>query len=107
MLSTTYPRRPRRKGDLWIMQVPVISTSHFPADDCDLLFDAQATCLVGFNDEIPTAILHLEDFEQNLPLDRLAESSRQVLRHFHDLGYAYLRLDRDGDVVPGLPTFDW
>lgn len=36
-----------------------------------------------------------------------SDTFRHVVQSFRNLGYNYLRLDSDGDEVPGLPTFEW
>ena len=57
--------------------------------------------------DIPTVLLHIEDPEENLPWDKLAATSQALIKGLRELGYHYLRLDRDGDVITGMPTFDW
>jgi hypothetical protein len=99
------------------MQVPVISTGHFPKADCDLLY--RHACLTDWRD--PRQVVNPPDAGYTavlrLPLPDLAAefscwqeltpASRRLLTAFAQLHYAYLRLDPDGEEIDGLRTFHW
>ena len=100
MPNTPYPPAICPQHDRWIMQVPVISTSHFTQAQCDELYRG-----AFLKDSEFTSLLCLEDYESEYD-DQPAEVLA-VFCFFHRLGYRYLRLDPDGEVVPELPTYDW
>jgi hypothetical protein len=85
------------------MQVPVITTSHFSQADCDLLYDRES-CFMCDNDG-SSVILLIEEPDNNP--EELSAAGAVVLTHFRDLGYVYLRIDCSGEVVEGLPVYDW
>ena len=99
-MSSSYPPFIVPKHDRWIMQVPVISTSHFTRAQCDELYRS-----AFLKDSEFSCILCLEDYTTEFD-DQPAEVLA-VFKFFHELGYRHLRLDPDGDVVPELPTHDW
>lgn len=86
----------------WVMQVPVISTSHFSQDDCDLLMEQEFCFMYDYDGR--TAILIIE--EPDNPEELSAEAA-SLIERFRSLGYKYLRLDPNGDVLEGLPTYEW
>lgn len=93
-----------------IMQVPHLSTAHITAEDgaqlrLNLSRDSLAIIENGFGH-----ILHFEpetieeDFSNATGFSR---KFRDVLHYLGTAGFEYVRLDPDGDTLPGLPTFDW
>ena len=100
------PARCPKPASAWIMQVPVISTGHFPKEDCDLLF-ADEPMMHSTSFDPPSVLLAIEDPEDNLPWDKLSITTRGLIKSFHELGYRYLRLDRDGDTISDRTTFNW
>jgi len=88
-----------------IMQVPVISTFHITKED------GQRLALDDWRDSLAAChgdghILHfeadsLDDFSE------FSEPFQDMISEFADLGYTYLRLDIDGEILPDLPTFEW
>src|ERR1035441_664449 len=104
-------------GSPWIMQVPVISTGHFPKPDCDLLFCH--AYLTDWPDPRQDVIKQDAGYTAvlRLPLPNLAAefscwreltpATRRLLTAFARLHYAYLRLDPDGEEIDGLRTFHW
>ena len=82
------------------MQVPVISTSHLPQDQCNTLYEGALMRDVGGQ----TCLFNISEPEtfESYP----AETVR-LINYFSERGYHYLRLDPDGDIVEGLPLFEW
>lgn len=92
----------------WVMQAPVISTGHLAKpvmDTLDAVLPGEdfhgALCMPGTYG----AMLHCADFE-NLDPDA-PECLRSVLGWGAREGFEWLRLDRDGDVIAGLPEYPW
>lgn len=113
MPSITYPKAPRASQDHWCMVVPVISTGHITAEDAQQLDHDAAS---GHPSPVMGALcnecgwlLSIDDDLVEIP-DQWPGYSPQfhhVIKTFHTLGYQYLRLDSEGDTVPGLPEFEW
>ena len=85
------------------MHIPVVSTAHITKGDCDLLENSPADLQVFCNYEEGFIISILED-------ERLTEFSyafRSLMDQFRNLGYKWLRLDRDGDILNGLSEHSW
>ena len=95
--------------------VPVISTSHITAEDGALLSKGNAGChycghpaACGVLAVLSDGAGHLvstdpelwEGCGTNKALDDL-------LSQFRALGYPWIILDGEGDIIDGLPTFDW
>lgn len=94
----------------WEMTVPVLSTSHVPGSDAldDLVFDHEFTDSVldygaGWFVFLP-ATRRSKDTD-----DRVPGWLHPVLQWFdnHYPDEFWIRFDRDGCVVDGLPTYDW
>lgn len=108
-----YPRNSivKRRGEPWIMQVPVISTAHITRSDSDVITLTPAL-VDGHMCEIPACadIILIKDDggdQQNLWSRHMSCEFCKLMNTFRQLGYCYVRLDRDGDQIEGLPTFDW
>lgn len=98
-----------RVGQPFRMEVPVLCTSHFPKDDCDLLCEWDGPfCFLQSDDGNDTVII-IEDLGATRDYDRLSQAAKDVLDRFARLGYRYLRLSGGGvgDVLEGLPTYEW
>lgn len=88
--------------------VPVLSTLHISRrDDLDLSADNRedATALPSGG---PGYLIRLPSPADPWPDDAWPDfDGVQLLRHCHRLGYRWIMLDPDGDVIDGIPTFDW
>lgn len=83
----------------WTMTIPVISTGHVPGTFVHDL--KQAGYTVAYYPE--GAFICVGEDIEGVP-----EAYRQVLEWHKENGKDdWLRLDRDGDVIEGLPVFDW
>lgn len=104
ILAAHYGKRKRSKDGPWVMEVPVLSTTHLTEDDNQRLADGEPAPL--FNADAGYILVIEED-----PAVELAEFSsafRALVTALRDhLGYAYVRFDMDGEIIAGLPTFDW
>ena len=97
----------QERGGPWVMKVPVVSTSMFPSEDVDVL-ELQAFWRNDGSGPKPNSfILIVEDFPESWPIDDLAPSTVNLIRDISNLGYPYLRIDPDGEIVQGYKTFDW
>jgi hypothetical protein len=73
----------------WIMHVPVVSTRHIPPSEAE-------------------ALLRLQPLECRSPDDPpLLAHLLGVLLAIKARGYAYARLDADGETFSDLPLFEW
>ena len=102
-----YPKASPRLngGSHFIMQVPVVSTCHIHArDDAALaaLCDESASVC-----ELWDGTGYLLCIEEGDRYDELTREANDLIAQFATLGYSYLRLDPDGDVLPDVPKFDW
>jgi hypothetical protein len=91
-----YPNA-RHSGAPWVMEAPVISTTHVTEEDVDRLKEDRAVFLRDGND---TFVILIEDgpgewFDYS-------ESFQTAVEFFHNRGYSYLRFDETGDVIPQL-----
>lgn len=91
----------RSAGAPFVMEVPVINTAHFTREECDALYQE---AYWKTHDDF-SVILVIEDHESDYA--HMKPETVAVIQHFARLSYPYLRLDPDGDLVEGLPTFDW
>lgn len=94
-----------------IQQVLVMSTSHITKDNSEWLHtmasgnETRSSLLIaeydyGFFIGVP------EDKEYRDDRD-IPYVVRQLMHYAYGVGVTLLRLDTDGPVVTGLPTFDW
>lgn len=93
------------KDQLWTMEVPVITTGHFPQVDADRLY-LGAMFISQEPEDKRSAILAKVDFEEQPILEDLSESTRAILGFIFSHA-DYVRLDPDGDTLDNFPTFQW
>jgi hypothetical protein len=104
------PAKPIIPGLEHIMQVPHLSTVHITAEDgkqlaLNLSSDSLAVIERGFGH-----ILHFEseDLDDDYSDEAgFSQSFRDMLHYLARDGFKYVRLDPDGDILPGLPVFTW
>ena len=85
--------------DAWVMIVPVLSTSHMPAFDA---WEDSAPFEVCMNEY--TGFICIEE-EKDLP-DWLIPIAQWV-NTTYVARCAWVRFDPDGDIIDGLPTYNW
>lgn len=100
------------KSDMpWIMHVPVLSTAHVTQETCNVWLPRAAE--LEFNDMLNTEegwFLYLGTADNHPEwLDTAPADLRNVADWFHTAGFKnWIRLDGAlGDVMTGLPTYDW
>lgn len=106
--TTTAREVPPLPKHAWIMRAPVISTAHIKKES----FDSLSSNPLGFDQESGLFVLpapdglmvYASDIEEinDLP-DELQACLTWSITH----GFEWLRFDRDGDRIDGLPVFDW
>lgn len=90
--------------------VPVISTSHVSASDGETILSEQA---LGFLATVSDGAGHLLSTDPAKWKDIHHEgvvwsiNIQFLMRDFHALGYPWIILDRDGEVLSDMPTFEW
>ena len=98
-----YPHAPAQKPDApWIMAVAVLSTIHMAQEDFATLLCSNE-CLGGLMDD-SALLLSLDDHDEIAEID---PGTRAAIDFIASKGYAYLRFDPNGEVIEGLPVFDW
>lgn len=86
-----------------IMIAPVISTEHIQREDDLLLYNADYPMMARLE---PGYLLRVsEDFA--VDFEGYSDAFLHLLETFQHLGFEYLRLDPDGDVLDDLPRFKW
>lgn len=108
-LLSQYPNQSSRSTKTpWIMTVPVVSTIHITGSDRQQLADYWdrsdgdvLACIEGGTGHILTL-----DDNQGDDWSAYSADFRALLSAFAAKGYSYLRLDADGDVIDGWPTFE-
>lgn len=105
------PKDPQRQ--LWLKHVPVISTAHITKEDGAVLERSRGGCHVCGH-PLACGVLDVcsEGAQYLITTDAAvweadAGAFKDLLSHFAALGYRWIILDRDGDKIPGLTTFDW
>ena len=90
----------------WIMQVPVLSTEHIKPNTSEFLM----SCRHG---DAPWGqeVLKLDGgwlfFVGAGEVDIYPEDLKEVFLWAVTHNYEWIRLDESGDIVEGLPTYDW
>lgn len=84
----------------WTMHIPVISTAHMPHSQA--AFEIQDTTVAAY----PEGAFVRVSFEEAFTNDEWLRPVRDWLSKT-SLSDCWVRFDRDGDIVPGLPMFDW
>lgn len=93
---------------MWTIQVPVISSAHITQETAELLTRNPDTLPV----EVAPyrygwfVFIFIPEIDVSLPAD-LAEVFGWFREQPQFEGANWLRIDADGDVVDGLPTYDW
>ncbi len=87
--------------------VPVLSTLHISRRDCLELYNGNRDDCTALPSG-PGYLVRLPTPADPWPDDAWPDfDGVAVLRHCHRLGYRWIMLDPDGDVIDGIPTFDW
>jgi len=97
------------QGRHFLMQVPVISTTHLSQTDCDAL-EKDALFVSQPSDQFNFGFIIVMDADEPVAeqFKGFSPATIVLLKALKDLGYYYVRFDGDcGDVIPGLPTFNW
>jgi len=97
----------------WIMHVPVVSTRHMPPSEAEALLRLRP--LECRSPDDPPLLAHLLDgvghlfLIEDLDADEMTTFPylRGVLLAIKARGYAYARLDADGETFSDLPLFEW
>lgn len=111
--------------DVYIMEVPVISTAHLPRTEADLLYEAapELTRRREFSLPIPDVVAIMYPGDAGDLLLRLDPDERDEAGKFSypdypvlaalataiaEKGFSFFRLSAEcGDVYADLPQFDW
>lgn len=92
-------------GECYAMTVPSLSTSHITERDGQLLngpvFRPFASLQDGSGHILHISDGHATEFQDFSPW------FRNIVKGLHEAGFSYVRFDCDGDILPGLSTFDW
>lgn len=104
MKTTDYLANPPLT-EAWLMHVPVVSTRHIELLDDDRLCGEDPGNGPVMADLKTGWLLHLEDFASNF--EGYSDTFLHLLETFYNLGFHYLRLDPDGNVLDDLPRFKW
>lgn len=101
----------------WEILVPVITTAHIKPDTARWLTlrseNKSFTSMIVAEYPDGYFVSQLEDMddlgeaELRLKYYDVPEELMGILRWAYRKDYPWVRLDRDGDVVDELPTFDW
>ena len=90
----------------WIMQVPVLSTRHITPDLAELLNNLGSSPAPWDQEVIGIEGGWLLYVGSNEATD-VPEVLAPLFAWTASLGYEWLRLDQDGDVIADLPAYDW
>ncbi len=111
-----YPECPKDEPP-YRMTIPVVSAMHVQHLDLQSLSDHRPHEVYAHGSEGYWQMVHLgdpdeqhtvEDYEDYFQPSRYTDEFRELLVFFSRLGYTVIRIDGDcGDVITGLPTFDW
>jgi hypothetical protein len=96
--------RARRHGEFHLMCIPHIGTSHVTQRDMEILSDLETPGVLGASGY--GAFVFFEDWDAD-DFDELSPAAVALFEHLAALGYSYARLSECGDVIAGMPTFDW
>lgn len=91
-----------REVKLWIMRIPVVSTAHVRQDTLDKLALAQEFRVIDYY-EGAFVWVGMQAYS-NAP-----EEMKPLVEWFSNAFPKewWIRLDRDGDLIPGLPVYEW
>jgi hypothetical protein len=117
MNSISYPRAYPKNDSHHVMQVPTISTKHITKEDghaisCEGIevLAAAEHCdlhIISFDNANDYHIEGPDDFKDDFPPELYSDDFRALIFTFASLGYGYLRLDADAEIIEGLPVFEW
>lgn len=94
---------------LTILRVPVISTAHVSEADMERLTDRiRSSDYPGAAyDEGCWLWIPLNEGDGDDPIYNGLKSILDIVEWARKNQYAYVRIDRDGDEISDLPTYDW
>lgn len=105
-----YPQHDAPSGEHWWQKrVPVISTSHITEEDGLFLVDSLRyphPAVIDSYSDGAAFLIRLHGDTGGWP-HCVSEEFVRLISGFADSGYSWIILDRDGDVIPDLPTFNW
>lgn len=88
-----------------IMQVPMINTCHLKEDTVNGYLKGTDSLLVADYDF--GSFIYIGEAEDDLPVDA-PEDLKALARFVRAQGEFYwVRIDGDGDVIEGLPEYEW
>ena len=88
-------------GNLWIMDIPVLSTAHLPQIDFDELPDA------GDLFHSPGALLRIDADSAEEWEEAGRPNITRLIKYLDAHGFSYAKLDPDGMIIGDLPVWDW
>lgn len=93
------------KKELEIEKTLVVSTGHMTEQDDKLLYHEKN--ILNHRDEC-WVVIHLGS-TQDCTLEEYSSSFREMIAFAssHEEGFQYLKLDADGPILEGFPTYDW
>ena len=103
MKLKNYPKAKPSKSRLWIMSVPCLHICHLPASEIDALTAGDPTPALLFNANLLELGVVL--LTESAPFEDCPNASA-IAKQMQGMGYAYVRLCQDGDIMSDLPTFD-
>ncbi len=92
-------------AEMLINQIPVLSTAHLPEDVAQALFAGTYSLglLTAVAPAAPRDLLFVYVGGEILQSSSLAPAHNWAREN----GYSWIRFDSIGDVVEGLPIYDW
>ena len=104
-----YPRATRPVRELWVMQVPVISTGHITKSDAETLDEDSHCRVLLFPASEDGYLIYIGEGTDERWMNNpgLSDALKAVLTNLQSLGYTYVRFDSAGDDFTDLPTFNW
>ncbi|MDP2229238.1 MAG: hypothetical protein Q8J78_17370 [Moraxellaceae bacterium] len=91
---------------IYVSEVPVLSTAHVCATTMDLLLSGPTETPFGMVCTYPEGCFILFVAEDTMPTETPADLA-DLHRWLQKQPYHWCRLDADGDIVNGLPVYDW
>lgn len=82
-----------------------VSTAHITRDDRDLL-DDHVTLMIYEKEDYGYFVRVPSNLEE-IDLSEYSQAFRDLLAAADVAGCSWLEIDRDGDVIDGLPAFEW
>lgn len=100
-----YASGPHGAERRWVMQVVVLSNEHLSKDTFDTLrncFEEEFPDVTNFNDGMIIYTSEGDELQEEMPDD-----AKACLEWAVKEGFSHVRFYPDGDVVSGLPTYEW